>query len=155
MRVVVSATAGIVASAAAASFVPWQVTVLAGWDVALATYIAWMWSSVAGLDPETTRRVAMAEDLSHAQAEVLLIAASVMNLVVVGLALVEATGQGVVEAGLINGATVLSVALSWSVVHTVYAFRYARLYYAEGRASTSPAVRRTTGTSRTSRSRSA
>ena len=54
----------------------------------------------------------MTEDLSHAAAELVLIAAAVMNLVAVGLALVEATKQTALIAGLINGASVLSVSLS-------------------------------------------
>jgi uncharacterized membrane protein len=72
------------------------------------------------------------EDLSHAAAELVLIAASVMNLVAVGLALVEATNQTALIAGLINGATVLSVSLSWAAVHTVFALRYARLFSQQG-----------------------
>jgi uncharacterized membrane protein len=50
----------------------------------------------------------------------------------VGLALVEATNQTALIAGVINGATVLSVSLSWAAVHTVFALRYARLYSEEG-----------------------
>ena len=105
---------------------------LAGWDAALAVYVAWVWASVGALDAQATQRVAGSEDLSHAAAEFVLIAASVMNLVAVALALVHANDASLLAAAMINVATVLSVSLSWAAVHTVYALRYARLYYDAG-----------------------
>lgn len=133
-RLGVSAAAGIAVSVFLGLLVPWpwQVALLLGWDVFLAVYIAWVWLSVGRLDAEATKAVSVTEDLSHAAAELVLIAASVMNLVAVGLALVEATDQTALIAGLINGATVLSVSLSWAAVHTVFALRYARLFSQQG-----------------------
>jgi uncharacterized membrane protein len=134
LRLGISAAAGVAVAAVLGFLVPWpwQVALLLGWDVFLAIYIAWVWLSVGPLDAGATRAVAMTEDLSHAAAEIVLIAAAVMNLVAVVLALVEATNQDALIAGLINGAAVLSVSLSWAVVHTVFALRYARLFYEQG-----------------------
>jgi uncharacterized membrane protein len=133
-RLAVSAATGVAVSAVLGFLVPWpwQVALLLGWDVFLAIYVAWVWLSVGPLDAGATKAVAMTEDLSHAAAELVLIAAAVMNLVAVVLALVEATNQDALIAGLINGAAVLSVSLSWAVVHTVFALRYARLFYERG-----------------------
>jgi uncharacterized membrane protein len=133
-RLGISAAAGIAVSAILGLLVPWpwQVALLLGWDVFLAIYVAWVWLSVGPLDAEATKAVAVTEDLSHTAAELVLMAAAVMNLVAVGLALVEATNQTALIAGLINGASVLSVSLSWAAVHTVFALRYARLYSEEG-----------------------
>jgi uncharacterized membrane protein len=86
-RLAVCAAAGITVSTATAFLAPWEVAVLAGWDAALAVYVAWVWASVGALDAQATQRVAGSEDLSHAATEFVLIAASVMNLVAVALAL--------------------------------------------------------------------
>jgi uncharacterized membrane protein len=133
-RLAISAAVGAAVAAVLGFLVPWpwQVALLLGWDVFLAIYVAWVWLSVGPLDAAATEAVAMTEDLSHAAAELVLIAAAVMNLVAVGLALVEATNQDALIAGLINGAAVLSVSLSWAMVHTVFALRYARLFYEQG-----------------------
>jgi uncharacterized membrane protein len=131
-RLGICAMVGLITAGAVAPFAPWPITVLAGWDTALATYLAWVWISVGRLPPETTQRLATSEDLSHVAAEIVLIAASVVNLSIVGAALIEARNRNLVEAGLINGTAVLSVALAWAVIHTVYALRYARVFYERG-----------------------
>jgi uncharacterized membrane protein len=129
VRLAVSGLLGVAVLVVLAFVFPWEVSVLAGWDVALAAYVAWVWLSVGRLDATSTRAVAMTEDLSHGTSEAFLLAASLMNLVAVGLALVVASRESAVVAGTINVATVLSVSLSWAAVHTVYALRYARLFY--------------------------
>jgi uncharacterized membrane protein len=131
-RLLACAILGTVVAVVAAFVCPWQIAVLIGWNVSLALLVAWLWLRVAAMDANATRDSAMNNAFSHLVAEILVIAASVLNLVVVGSALVQATSQPVVGASLINGACVLSVALSWAVIHTVYAFRYARMYYERG-----------------------
>lgn len=128
-RLLIAAVLGIALGLLATTVSPWQVAVLAGWDLALAIYVTWGWISVRNFDAVQTGAMALTEDLSLRESELVLIVASLMNLGVSAFALIEATSQTVLIAGLINGATVLSVALSWAAVHTVYAFRYARLYY--------------------------
>jgi uncharacterized membrane protein len=96
----------------------------------MALYVAWVWISVRPLDAEGTRRVATREDPSRVTADVVLILTNVMNLAGVGFALLEASHQSRLDAALINLGVVLSVGLSWAAVHTVFALRYAHLYYA-------------------------
>jgi uncharacterized membrane protein len=153
-RAAVSIGTGAVVAVAATVLTPWQVALLLGWDAAMAVYVSWVWLGVGHLDPETTRRVAVREDSSRAAADIVLILANVMNLVGVTLALLEASGRSRLEAGLINGAVVLSIGLSWTAVHTVFALRYARLYYERDGGVEFPTSRPTTPTSRTWRSRS-
>ncbi len=131
-RAGLSIGAGVVVGAATAFVVPWQVALLLGWDAAMALYVGWVWLGVGHLDAEHTRLVAMREDSSRAAADVVLLLAAVMNLAGGGFALAEAAGLSRVSAGLVNGAVVLSVGLSWTAVHTVFALRYARLYYERG-----------------------
>jgi len=106
-------------------------SILVGWDVAVVIYLVWVWSSVWRLDPGLTGQLAKREDPSTAVAELIVVGAGTALLVAVGFALVKA-GQatGGMKAYLIT-LGLLSVVLSWTVVHTVYMLRYARAYYGE------------------------
>ena len=105
--------------------------VLSGWDVAVVIYVVWVWVAVRRLDPGTTARLAKREDPSSTVAELVVLGAGTAVLVAVGFALVKA-GQvtGGMKALMVT-LGLLSVVLSWTVVHTVYALRYARAYYSE------------------------
>ena len=109
-RVLVAATAGAVVAAAL-------------------IYLAWMWSTVWHLDAERTARQAVAEDPGRAATDVLLLASSVASLVAVGLVIVRAGNSSGAAESVQAGLGLASVVLSWCVVHTVFALRYASLYY--------------------------
>ncbi|MFL5962117.1 MAG: DUF1345 domain-containing protein [Gaiellaceae bacterium] len=131
-RATVGLTAGAAASLAAlgGGALP-SVAILAGWDTAAAVFLVWVWSTVAGKDAAATALSAQAEDASRAASEAALIGACIASLVTVAFTLVEAgdtTGAG---RALLIVLAVGSVVLAWASVHTVYALRYARLYYSE------------------------
>jgi len=130
-RVMVAFGAGIIASAAAAPFTPWQVAGLIGWDIAAAVFLVWVWSSIWRLDGKATASVSTAGD-SRSTADIVLIAASVASLIGVGLALVKAGSEHGTPRASIAAVAVLTVALSWAAVHTVFMLRYASLYHREG-----------------------
>src|ERR1700761_405675 len=123
----VGAVAGVVVSLIT---VP-SAAILSGWDVAVVIYLAWVWIAVWRLGPGTTARLAKREDPSSAVGELVVLAAGTAMLVAVGFALVRA-GQATdgMKAFLVT-LGLLSVVLSWIIVHTVYALRYARAYYSE------------------------
>jgi uncharacterized membrane protein len=123
---------GVVASAAAFAFMPWDMTPLVGWDVASAIWLAWVWFAVRGLDGEQTAAVSTREDDSRPAAEAILISASVASLVGVGLVLIRAADQTGSARVYLAAFAVLSVVLSWTSVQTVFTLRYARLYHAAG-----------------------
>ena len=106
-------------------------SILLGWDVAVVLYLAWTFSSVAGLDPSNTAQLAKREDPSTPVAELAVLGAGTAMLAAVGFALVKA-GQttGGLKAYLVT-IGLLSVVLSWAVVHTVFGLRYARAFYSE------------------------
>jgi uncharacterized membrane protein len=131
-RVLVSFAAGMVAFAIAWLATPWQAAALVGWSVAAAVFIAWIWFTVAGMDAAATARHAAIEDLSRSTADLILILASVVSLVGVGLSLLEASDTEGLEKAMIVGVASVSVILSWATVHTVFTLRYARLYYGAG-----------------------
>jgi len=130
-RVTVAMLAGAVAGAVVSLVTVPSAAVLAGWDVAVVIYLVWVFIAVWRLNPGTTARLAKREDPSSAVAELVVLAAGTAMLVAVGFALVRA-GQaaGGMKAMLVTLGLV-SVVLSWTLVHTVYALRYARAYYSE------------------------
>jgi uncharacterized membrane protein len=130
-RVTWSMLAGAVAGVVVSLFTVPSAAILAGWDVAVVIYLAWVWIAVWRLDPGTTARLAKREDPSSAVAELVVVSAGIAMLVAVGFALVRA-GQatGGMKTFLVT-LGLLSVVLSWIIVHTVYALRYARAYYSE------------------------
>jgi uncharacterized membrane protein len=130
-RLLVVTAAGVVFAAVAAFLAPWQFAALGGWDVAAGVYVAWVWTTVGGWSPEDTRSHATREDTSRVATSLILLGASVASLVGTGFDLLkahQAHGAGRLTLTVI---AVLTVALSWTVVHTVFALRYAHEYYTE------------------------
>ena len=110
---------------------PVVASILLGWDVAVVIYLVWTGASVWRLDPGQTAQLAKREDPSTPVAELVILGAGTVMLAAVGFALVKA-GQttGGLKAYLVT-IGLLSVVLSWTVVHTVFGLRYARAYYSE------------------------
>lgn len=126
----VAVLAGVVAAGIALSYgASWSVAALAAADVASLVFVSWVWVTVAGADTGETARHARAEDASRTAAEAVLLAAVVASLIAVAFALAQASHAHAPARGLLTGLALTSVALAWSSVHTVYALRYARLYY--------------------------
>jgi uncharacterized membrane protein len=103
---------------------------LAAWDTAAALLLAWVWSDISRLDQEQTCRLASLEDAGRTLSDGVLLTASVASLAAVGQLLFHQASGGISEAAR-AAVGVVSVVLSWGVVHTVYTLRYARLYYDE------------------------
>jgi uncharacterized membrane protein len=130
-RVTIAGATGVLAFTLTWVLVPWQVALLAGWDAAAALYIAWIWLSLRHKDAEVTKELATSEDSSRTAADFMLIWASVANLVGVGFALLEASSKSGAVQAVITAIAILGVALSWIAVNTVFALRYAHLYYGD------------------------
>jgi uncharacterized membrane protein len=64
-------------------------------------------------------------------AELVVVSAGIAMLVAVGFALVRAAQATSGMKAFLVTLGLLSVVLSWTIVHTVYALRYARAYYSE------------------------
>ena len=107
----------------------WEIGTLAGWDVAAVVYVAWTWATIWRLDPAATARLALREDPGRAVADALVLVASVASVLAVGLAIAAGRAGGSGTRDLRAALAVVSVALSWSVVQTVFTSHYARLYY--------------------------
>jgi uncharacterized membrane protein len=102
---------------------------IAGWEVACAVYLVWVWTTIWRMDAERTATLAVVEDPTRATADLLLLSAAVASLVAVGLVLASAANaHGFAQDSRI-ALGLASVVLSWGVVHTVHTLRYARIYY--------------------------
>jgi uncharacterized membrane protein len=128
-RVSMAAVAGLCAGALVALPGSWQIATLVGWDAAAGVYVAWTWATIWHLDPAATARLALREDPGRATADALLLVASVASVLAVALAITAVRAAGPGEQDLRAGLAVASVALSWTVVQTVFISHYARLYY--------------------------
>jgi uncharacterized membrane protein len=130
-RVVGALAVGILAAVVVAWFAPWQITVLVAWDVAGLYVLTLVWVRIGRYDAAATRLHAMRDDDTRAGAELLLLLAGVASLVGVGFAFLKANEGGGHEEALLEALGIVTIAVSWFVVHTTFTLRYAHLYYSE------------------------
>jgi uncharacterized membrane protein len=106
------------------------IAVLVGWAVAASGLLLWVWRISWPRDSEGTKRLAEEEGQTRVTDTVVL-GAAVASLAAVVEALVRSgTKDAVGVATVVLG--VLVVILSWALVNTVFALKYARLYYSGG-----------------------
>jgi uncharacterized membrane protein len=100
-----------------------------GWDLTVITFTGWVWLTVWPMDAKATKSLAVREDPTQASTDALILVASVASLGAVAVVLVLAnSAQGGAKAAL-AGLAILSVGLSWLMLHTLFTLRYALLYY--------------------------
>ncbi|GAB3887793.1 DUF1345 domain-containing protein [Kibdelosporangium lantanae] len=126
-QLLLSALAGTAAVFVVLPWAPWEYVPVVGWDVTAAVYLVWVWVVIWPKDAESTARIADHADPTRAVTDLLLLSASAVSLVVVGLVLAQGAGSQQVALPATGG--LASIALSWGVVHTVFTLRYAKLYY--------------------------
>jgi uncharacterized membrane protein len=129
-RLLVCLALGLVAAIAVAVSGEPELAVLAGWSVTAVGVLGWVWRVSWPQDHQGTKRLAEEEGDTRATDTVVL-AGAVASLVSVVVALVRSGSQDVVAVvSVVLG--VLVVVLSWALVNTVFALKYARLYYSGG-----------------------
>jgi uncharacterized membrane protein len=128
-RTLLVGSSGLVVGVVLLWFVPWGLAAVAGWDVAALAFLTSVWPIIVRADSSHAAQLAKREDETRGSATVLLVAASVASLLGVGLAITLAQGQSGPLQGLLIGAAVLTVVLSWTVVNTVFTLRYADLHF--------------------------
>jgi uncharacterized membrane protein len=126
VKVTLSLVVGIAVFILTGSFVSWKVAPLLGWDAAALVYGFWVWSSIWKLDGNLTSKHALREDPSRAVSDIVVLGGSVASLAAVGVVLGGSQSNNKVWYAALG---VASVVLSWLVVHTIFALRYAELFY--------------------------
>ncbi len=129
LRVVSMLAIGAAVAVITAAAGAWDYSLVIGWIAAALTYLIWVWSRIALLDAAATKEHATREDPSRGLADTLLVLAGVGSLAIVGFVLVQAAHLSGVGRLVLGGLAILSVGLSWALIHTLFTLRYAYLYY--------------------------
>ncbi|WP_284764413.1 DUF1345 domain-containing protein [Arthrobacter sp. efr-133-R2A-63] len=129
LRVLVMIVLGLGTALAVGTLKSWVYAPAMGWAVASLTYLIWVWAIIGRLPAEATAAHARREDPGRRVSDALVLAATVASFAGVALILLDASNaQGGTKAAIIAMA-LGSVALSWFLVHTLFALRYASIYY--------------------------
>jgi uncharacterized membrane protein len=102
---------------------------LAGWDTAVLIYGCWVWFMVWSMNASATKSHAIRENPGRALADTLLIVASVASIGAVVILIVDASSSKGAAKGVDIALGLISIVLSWGMIHTIYMLKYARLYY--------------------------
>lgn len=130
LRVNVCAVVGLIAGLVASPFGPWQLSLLIGWIALTGPLLGWIWLENIGCNAADTQARSTAEDNSRITAVAVMVSASVVSLVGVGFALAKARRVEFPMEVALTVVAVLSVMVSWFVVHSMFTLRYAHQYYA-------------------------
>jgi uncharacterized membrane protein len=128
-KLLVSLGAAVTAGAVVAALGAALDAPLAGWDILALVFCAWTWLTVWRLSPVETASHAKREDPSVAVADLVLLGAAIASLIAVGVLLMGAGGMTGAQKYVQVGFALVSVFVSWTLVHTVFTLKYARLYY--------------------------
>jgi uncharacterized membrane protein len=124
---------GVTLAAAALLGASWSVAVLLGWDALTIEFLVWVWITIATMDGDATRALALAEDDSRVAADAILLGASFASLVAVFFTLSQAASTSGARGVVLALFAVGSVLLSWAAIQTTFTLMYARLYYGDPR----------------------
>lgn len=121
--------AGIVVAFLSGPTIGWEYAGTMGWGVACIVYIVWVWTSIARLDNKATQARANREDPTSSISELLTLIGTLAGIGAVVILIVSAKNAHGVAAVFVPVLAVVSVALSWFLIHTLFTLRYARLYF--------------------------
>lgn len=127
-RALACVVAGVVAGALVGVIWSPVLSPLTGWSVASGCALVWVWSISWSKDAEETEQLAEEESRSRST-DTWVVLACAASLVAVVVALVQ---SGTSKDGVAVSAVLLSVVgvvLAWAMVNTVFALKYARMYY--------------------------
>ncbi|MHB1172622.1 MAG: DUF1345 domain-containing protein [Lacisediminihabitans sp.] len=131
-RLVVMLSAGVIAAVVTGVSWRWEYAPTVGWAVAALLYSTWIWIIILRLDATETARLASREDPTRGVSDLLVVLLSVASLFAVGFVLVQAGHAHGATKGILAGLALGSVALSWTLLHTLFTLHYARVYYSDG-----------------------
>jgi uncharacterized membrane protein len=114
---------------AAGLTISWTITPLVTWNILAIIYVVRTWATVSRYSPDLVKSHALREDPSRPVADLVLLMGVIVSLAAVGGLLIGAGGTGGPAKAGFAALSLLSVIASWLVVHTLFALRYAELYY--------------------------
>lgn len=133
IRLIIAAAVGILAGLGALAAGLGREALLLGFDTAVLTFIIWQYLIILPMNPGRTAEYAVREDPSTVGSNLILILASFASIAAVGSALFEAhNNQNTSHVALLTAISLVSIVLSWLLIHTIFTLHYARLYYTKG-----------------------
>jgi len=102
---------------------------LAGYDATALFYVVRVWLHIWPLDAEATAKIAAREDPMRPAADLILLIAAVASLGAIVIAIVESRNASGTAQNVEIAIGASSIVVSWMLVHTIFALKYARLYY--------------------------
>jgi uncharacterized membrane protein len=128
-RLFISIAVGVVLTAAAVGLTDWRPTtrLIAGWDLAVALYLALALHLMASSDVRRIRRHAAAQDEGQLTILACTVAAAVASLAAIFAELRSSAGGGRPASSVLLAA--LTIFLSWVFIHTIFALHYAHEFY--------------------------
>jgi uncharacterized membrane protein len=129
VRLLLSAALGACAGFAVLALGGAHVALIVGWNAGGIFYLGWAWMTIGPLDARGTMDRARQDDPNKVTTEAIVILAAVASLGAVALLLTKEAHEGGTTKDIYAALVLLSVAVAWGVVHTVFTLRYASLYY--------------------------
>jgi uncharacterized membrane protein len=128
-RVLLAATIGVVVFAATQPWLALHTRLLIGWSGGTLTYLGLAWSAVGRADATMTRVRAQLYDPSGFVIFLLVVVAATASIVAIGFLVGDAKALPLpARAGHLS-LSIVALLLSWLLIHTLFAFHYARWYY--------------------------
>jgi len=128
-KLLVSFGVAIIVGAVAAVSGMGRASPLVAWDILALVFCSWVWFTLWPLDATSTAQHALRDDPNRDLADLILLGAAIASLAAVGWVLFRAGNANGDLKYLEAGFALVSVFLSWTLVHTVFTLKYARLYY--------------------------
>ncbi len=104
----------------------WQVALLAVVIVTAVINVAWSLVVLWPMDPDQTRTRAGSEDMDDELGDLAMLLILVASLSAIGILLVSANDE---DKGTYAALCIGAILTVWAMLHTIYAARYARIYY--------------------------
>lgn len=138
-RLAIVVCVAIVVYVAGPTVVPVANRVLVTWNAASLTYLALYWLTIMHADAEVTRRRACTYDHTSYVIFLLVTTAACASVVAIGFVMGDVKSLDLWPKALHLALSITALLLSWMLIHTVFAFHYARRYYAPASVHDEPA----------------
>ncbi len=138
-RLMVVVALGIVVYAIGPTAVPVANRLLVTWNAASLTYLILYWLTIIHADADLTRQRARRYDQTANNIFLLVTVAACASVVAIGFVMGDVKSLDFWPKALHLGLSIAALLLSWMLIHTVFAFHYARRYYAPASVHEGPA----------------
>ena len=129
-RLAIVVAIAVVVYALGPAVVPVANRLLVTWNAASLAYLVLYWLTILHADADVTRRRASAHDQTAHVIFLLVTAAACASIVAIGFIMGDVKSLDFWQKALHLALSIAALVLSWMLIQTVFAFHYARRYYA-------------------------